>query len=84
MSAMEKDHNRKVLEIMDSENPPSTADVAVADAEVALEQLESRVLAATSGDFDELLANLARTPPAVLGASGDMPPEFYRLRPDSR
>jgi hypothetical protein len=80
-----KDHNRKLLEIMDSENPPSNTDVAVADAEVALEQLESRVLAATSSeDFDELLANLAQTPSAVLGASGGTPPEFFQLQQGSR
>ena len=41
-------HNQKVLEILDSENPPSEAEVAAADAEIMREQLESHVLAATS------------------------------------
>jgi hypothetical protein len=62
---------------MDSKNPPSTADVAAANTKVALEQLESRVLAASSEDFDKLLANLVQTPLTVPGASGDTLPESY-------
>lgn len=69
-------HNQMVLEVLDSENPPTSTEVAAADAEIALEQLESRVLAATSEDFDDLLANFVQPPSGVLETSGGSPQEL--------
>ncbi|EEA20007.1 hypothetical protein TMatcc_010161 [Talaromyces marneffei ATCC 18224] len=66
-----KSHNQKVLEILDSENPPTEAEVAAADAEIMREQLESHVLAATSEELDELFANLGQFPADLMGVVGD-------------
>jgi hypothetical protein len=79
-----RSHNQKVLEILDSENPPSDAEVAAADAAIMQEQLEHRVLAATSEEFDELLANLGQLPSGSLGASDDIFLESARLPQGSR
>jgi hypothetical protein len=66
-----REHNRKVLEILDSENPPSDAEVAAIDAEIMQEQLESHVLAATSEELDAWLANPEQFPDGLMGAVGD-------------
>ncbi|KAE8554901.1 hypothetical protein EYB25_003448 [Talaromyces marneffei] len=53
-----RDHNQKVLEILESENPPSSEEVAAADAEIIREQSGQHILAATSDfSFEDLLAN---------------------------
>lgn len=79
------DHNQKVLEILESENPPSDSEVAAADAEIAQEQLNQRFLAATSDlSFEDLLANPQFFPTGELGSSVDTPPVPPGLLSDSR
>lgn len=68
-----RDHNRKVLEILESENPPSAEEVAAADAAIAREQSNQHVLAATSDfSFEDLLANPQLFQTEELGSFGDI------------
>ena len=46
-----------VLEVLDSKNPLTSMEVAAANAEIVLKQLESQVLGIIFKDFNELLAN---------------------------
>ena len=76
-------HDQQMLEVLDSENPPSSMEVAVADAEIAREQLGQHVLAASAKDFDELLANFTQSPSSLLETSGGTPLELLLPRQGS-
>jgi hypothetical protein len=79
-----REHNRKVLEVLDSENPLSDTEVAAIDAEIMQEQLESRVLAATSEEFDAWLASSEQLPADLMGVGGDTFQELPQLPQGSR
>uniref|UniRef100_A0A093UKB9 DNA repair protein RAD50 n=1 Tax=Talaromyces marneffei PM1 TaxID=1077442 RepID=A0A093UKB9_TALMA len=74
-----RSHNQKVLEILDSKNPPTDAEVAVIDAEIMQEQLESHVLTATSSSLDAWLANPEQLPADLMGVVGDTSLELPAL-----
>ncbi|EED23164.1 hypothetical protein TSTA_066170 [Talaromyces stipitatus ATCC 10500] len=77
-------HNQKMLEILDSKNPPSEAEVAAADAEIMREQLESRALAATVEEFDAWLASSEQFPSGSLDAVGNTSLELPQLQQGSQ
>lgn len=77
-------HNQQVLEILDSKNPPTNAEVAATNAEIMWEQLESHILTATSDSLNAWLTNPGQLPNDWMGVSVDTSLELPGLPSSSQ